>query len=251
MARTKAGEYLTAVEKRQQLGLRAATVRDLTKLWPTWDLDRPGSYEEMVEALIVLAQARNQQSAALAARYYEMFKNVDAPVSGLKLTWGKAVQLAEAPPPSQIRAAINATAKAGVYRALGAGFTREKALQSGLVQVAGSLTRIVMAGGRETLIEAVRQDPVALGWCRVTDYDPCAFCAMLASRGPVYKEEDTAGFEAHDHCVCTAEPFYRNSQWPARSREFHDLWQQTKHDTDTDPLNAFRRAIEGRGQDEE
>jgi hypothetical protein len=36
----------------------------------------------------------------------------------------------------------------------------------------------------------------------------CDFCQMLAGRGEVYSAE-TADFEAHDHCGCTAEPIYR------------------------------------------
>lgn len=49
--------------------------------------------------------------------------------------------------------------------------------------------------------ETAKTGPV-LGYARVLAGEVnCAFCAMLASRGAVYKTEQTAGFEAHDNCV--------------------------------------------------
>lgn len=42
-------------------------------------------------------------------------------------------------------------------------------------------------------------------WARVlTGAENCAFCAMLASRGPAYASEDTASGQWHDHCDCVA-----------------------------------------------
>lgn len=241
MARTREGALLTDLHYRRQFGLRAATVRDIIKLWPMWRLDEPGSYDRLVEAVTVLARMRARDSAALAARYYEMFREVEMP-GGVRLTWGKAAALAEPPTAEQIRAAMDATGRWGVYRALAAGRTPEEAMAIGLVRLSGSIARLALNCGRETVLEAVRRDEAALGWARVTDAKPCAFCAMLASRGPVYKER-TVRFRAHDHCTCTAEPVYEGSNWPGRAREFHDLWQQTKHDRTTSPLNAFRRAL--------
>jgi hypothetical protein len=67
----------------------------------------------------------------------------------------------------------------------------------------GASTRMVMMGGRDTITNAVRTDPVADGWERVIEPGACGFCAMLASRGAVYKES-TVNFRAHDHCHCVA-----------------------------------------------
>jgi hypothetical protein len=58
----------------------------------------------------------------------------------------------------------------------------------------------VMQAGREVV------QRTATRWRRVTDGSPCGFCAMLASRGPVYRSQESAeGY--HAHCGCTAEPF--------------------------------------------
>ena len=52
-------------------------------------------------------------------------------------------------------------------------------------------------------------------WRRVTDGHPCAFCAMLAGRGPVYAE-DTVDFQSHSKCGCTAEMCFESpDEWIA------------------------------------
>jgi hypothetical protein len=101
----------------------------------------------------------------------------------------------------------------------------EVARDESFVEASGAAARHVLTGGRRSLLTLLEDDPQALGWARVTDGDPCSFCAMLASRGPVYKTETAAKFQAHDHCACTAEPVYsRSAPWPGRAREFQQLW---------------------------
>lgn len=115
-----------------------------------------------------------------------------------------------------------------------------------VVNVSGTAGRQVLNGGRDALEELVQADPVALGWARVTDGDPCAFCAMLASRGPVYKSRETAAFLPHDHCACIPEPVYsRSAAWAPGARELRQLWlASTKGYSGKDAVNAFRRAYE-------
>jgi hypothetical protein len=59
---------------------------------------------------------------------------------------------------------------------------------------------------------AMSSDPEARGWQRVTDGSPCAFCAMIAGRGIISKDEGAAAFEAHGHCGCSAEPAFEGSR---------------------------------------
>jgi hypothetical protein len=75
----------------------------------------------------------------------------------------------------------------------------------------GSATRLVMAGGRDTITATTPQDPVAKGWERVIEPGACSFCAMLASRGAVYKES-TVDFRAHDHCHCVARAVFEGQK---------------------------------------
>lgn len=247
MARTQEGRYLTDRQRLRQMGIRSATIRDIIRLWPMWDPDDPASYERFVEAVITLTQARSRDSAALAARYYEMFRDAELP-GGVHMTMGRAAVLAEPASPQQIRVSIDATARATVYRSLGAGYSRQRAMQEGLVRLTGSIGRHVLNGGRDTIIGSAQHDARCLGWARVTDGDPCPFCAMLASRGPVYKEDTVlktfAGRKYHDFCGCTAEPVYEGSEWPGRGREFQSMWNEvTRGFSGQDAVAAWRKAL--------
>lgn len=74
---------------------------------------------------------------------------------------------------------------------------------------------------------------VIIGWARVlTGAENCAFCAMLASRGPVYEEstvltgtkrsESRDGFSFHDHCDCKAVLVVKGQPWEGEE-QFKDL----------------------------
>lgn len=63
-------------------------------------------------------------------------------------------------------------------------------------------------------IDNVRQDPLNPRFARVpTGEKTCDFCIMLASRGPVYLTEESAGAftQFHAHCDCKVVPFFDSS----------------------------------------
>lgn len=140
---------------------------------------------------------------------------------------------------------------------------------------AAAATRHVQNAGRDLIDEVVRSDRRAVGYVRITREDPCSFCAMLASRGPVYRADSFAASDprytgpgehkVHDTCGCTIRPVYTNDpfQWPQQSQDFEQLWRETMAQrakwrdiviTDTrtktsrkmDDRTAFRWAYEGR-----
>lgn len=248
MACTYTGAKLTQWHLQQQLALRALTLRQLARLWPLWNLDDPNSYGLFIEAALPLVATGNRRSAALAAQYYTMFRALELPQS-LQLGWQGIRELPPAPAPAVMRSSLANVTMAGVFNALGAGQNRSQALANGFVRLSGEATRLVLNGERDTILQAVEEDPQALGWMRVSGGDPCAFCAMLLSRGAVYKSEETASFEAHDHCQCGAEPFYEGSKLPRMNRELRELWDRTKIGS-TDPLNDFRRALADREEED-
>jgi hypothetical protein len=86
----------------------------------------------------------------------------------------------------------------------------------------------VMAAGRETV---QRSAPV---WRRVSDGNPCGWCAMLVGRGPVYRSAETAGAgnRYHTRCGCTAEPF--DGRW--------EDWQPTPDEQRM--VDAYRAVFE-------
>ena len=244
MASSEAGRLLTERHRQAQLQVRARALRDYVRLWPIWEGDED-SFAQMVAASLVIVRGYSALSATLAGSYFTSYRLAE----GVR---GEAVpRLAGPIDEGKVTAGLIVTGRDAVAGALDAGRPADEARETALVRTSGSITRQVLNGGRETVLRSVVEDKEALGWGRVTDGDPCAFCAMLAGRGPVY-EEDTVDFEAHDECGCGAEPVYfRDAPWPGRAREFHDMYDealmQARQDgtmatgTSNNLLNTFRR----------
>lgn len=127
------------------------------------------------------------------------------------------------------------------------GRSEREAKAQGLKKASGAASKHVLNGGREVIIVKTELDLAAIGWVRVTDGDPCAFCALLSSRGPAYKTEQAAAFEPHDHCACVPMAVYsKSAPWPGRAREFRRLYDDNvagQH-SGADLLNAWRRFYE-------
>jgi hypothetical protein len=115
--------------------------------------------------------------------------------------------------------------------------------------IAAAALRHVADGGRDTVKDiAFNQDSEALGYIRITKARCCAFCAMLATRGPVY-DEDSFGnsnewfdgdgpAKVHDSCNCSLALVYTDAAWPARSARLAKEWQPGMG------LNEWRRHYE-------
>lgn len=105
--------------------------------------------------------------------------------------------------------------------------------------------RMVLDVGRQTIIDNTNRDRKAHSWARVTEPAPCAFCALLATRGAVYRSEQSADFKSHDHCRCHAEPIFTAYEPPARVREWQALYAQATAGTrGAASLTAFRKAFD-------
>ncbi|HYH54017.1 MAG TPA: hypothetical protein VD761_07795 [Solirubrobacterales bacterium] len=250
MARTEAGRLLTEQHHTAQIQVRARALRDYLRLWPIWNGDEE-SFNQMAAAAIVLVRAYHGLSATLASSYFQSFRLAE------QVAGEAAIRPAGPIDESKVLSGLVVTGRDSVADALRAGRSPEDARRAALTRTSGSITRQVLTGGRETLVRSVAEDKEALGWGRVTDGNPCPFCALLASRGPVYKEE-TVDFEAHDHCTCAAMPFYKGADWPARGREFKALYDRSvrearqarelRRGTSNDLLNAFRRYLNHQGE---
>lgn len=58
--------------------------------------------------------------------------------------------------------------------------------------------------------------------CHPNKNGPCGFCAMLASRGPVYKTSQSAGQRAdkfHRNCFCTVVPVFTSRTWEGKEQQ--------------------------------
>lgn len=88
---------------------------------------------------------------------------------------------------------------------------------------------------------------------RGTSATPCAFCAMLASRGFTYASVSSAmttaggsGFQRyHPNCQCYPIVRYVDaSEAPALNRKFREMWDDAKGRAGSEPtMNVFRRAL--------
>ncbi len=126
-----------------------------------------------------------------------------------------------------VEISLNVTGPIGQKAKRARGKTEREARDISFVESSGAASRHVLTGGRQSLLTLLKADSRVQRWIRVTDGDPCAFCAMLAGRGPVYLTEQSAGFVAHDHCACTAEAVYHDgAPWPGRAVEFRKLWDE-------------------------
>ncbi|MFJ4796940.1 VG15 protein [Kitasatospora purpeofusca] len=122
---------------------------------------------------------------------------------------------------------------------------------------AGAADREALRGGRDLVATASRQDTRVLGWARVTDGDPCAWCAMLASRGAVYKSRESAALKDSDEppvdpedverfhplCHCQTVPVYSRTHFISEdAKRLRADWDRvTRGLTGRDAVAAWRR----------
>lgn len=250
MATTALGAQLTVAHRAAQLAVRARSLQGLMTLWRAVDPTNLGdTIDAFVQAAALLAGNGFDQSAVASARYFESFRVAEG-VAGRA-----APVLARRPAQAVMIGELRGAALSGIIDARRAGMSVDRASSNGLVRVAGQLVKLVLTGGRMTITGSVQSDRVALGWSRVTTGDPCAVCRMLASRGPTYKTEKSADFDAHGHDACTAEPLYetgRASLGPAaeaakykREYDMAQAWARESgtmsKDTTNNQLNNYRR----------
>ena len=72
------------------------------------------------------------------------------------------------------------------------------------------LGRMVADQDRAAIAYNVGRDPSSPRFARHASANACAFCAMNAIRGPIYRSEDAAAKRYHDHCHCIAVPSWGN-----------------------------------------
>lgn len=239
MARTQSGAELTRQHRSLQLALRSATIADLLLLWPVFDPRQLRTYDRFIEVAAILIATRYLDSVGLAARYFRDFRAAE------QAAGASFPLLADPLDPERVATSLRATGLTQTIRSIQTGRTPELAAQQGFVAASGAATRLILNGGRDTLLESIRVDTEAQRWARISDGDPCFFCAMLVSRGAVYTEQSVR-FEAHDHCGCVPEPFYPGSE-PPLTKQFRDLWDTTTRGLyGREAVNAFRAAVEQR-----
>lgn len=147
----------------------------------------------------------------------------------------------------QVLTSMRVTGPVAFKKAITDGKDERQALASMATQMAGAAEKTVLRADRDTVMATAEASGEIVGWRRVSDGDPCAWCAMLLSRGAVYKSGRTAGdsrfggSEYHDHDRCTAEPLYEHEDEPPEVAALYQLWLKvTAGKSGADALRAWR-----------
>ena len=210
MALTSEGAVLTDRHRRAQVRLAITADSQARRMWDaTLDVnDLKGSQPIWKNAVLDLMQVWWKVSADTAAQYLPRFREAETGEPG-----GVEVGV----PRFDRRQASRRIDWAGATNVLwhiARGETQEAAYEAARSLFLGMFHEAVLTGGRTTIERWAKKDPRAIGWRRVSDGDPCAFCAMLVTRGPVYTSQACAGLSArtgekyHPHCGCTIEVVY-------------------------------------------
>lgn len=304
MATTPEGQQLTEQHRLDQVAIKAAFLAQFVQMWPllSWQaID--ATFAAWVHAVMPVLRVFRLRSARRSERYYRDFRLLEAPAAARlnpppPIKYSPTVPLDDlvvdvvrdirnAEPDRGVTApsidwtefdrraehSLLVTGPGELKRQASMGRFEEQAKDRALVTASGSASRHVLVGGREVQMELNDSDDAILGYVRVTDGDPCAFCAMLASRGVTWRPYSRKSFvesdsrfkknpkfagisreeaKVHDNCACQLEPVYVSAGniWPGRSREFRELWiSSTTGYSGKDAINAFRRAYEQQRRD--
>jgi hypothetical protein len=258
------------------------------QLFPLWGLMR---FEELddttvpwLQASLPIIQRAYQQSQHVTARFVQNYRwalnaeaepiefvlpRVEIPAGvpvhrGQQLEWDPLKGI-EAPAFNNQQVATNLVVNGPVKVKAAMPGPEQDLMEAAQVQSTGAAIRQAANGGREVTKQAVKRDRIAIGWARVTDAAPCYYCALLASRGAVYKENSFAAsdqrFKAnpdgsglnpemyndvakvHDNCRCMLRPVYFKYQaMDSEAKHYLRLWNKVAGGrSNANAIKEFRR----------
>lgn len=225
---------LTDAHRRRQVRLAITADSQARRIWDsTLDINNLKDTQPIWKrAIIDLIAKWYGLSANMAANYLPQYRKacIGTPDSGVTLAIPR-FDREQAAKQFDWMGAIN------VMWHLAKGQTEEAAYQAARSLFLGMFHEAVLTGGRQTIKEWAKADKRAIGWRRVSDGNPCAFCAMLVSRGPVYTSEERAKerdkskrdsepgtdyAEYHAHCGCSVEVVYGDWQPTEQEQQWID-----------------------------
>ncbi len=229
MAETRLGAALTDAHRVAQVGLSAEAIASSRMLWPMLDpTNLAGTKPEWMALQMTLMKVYDGKSASLAAAYLSEYRSAElgdssGPIAGLDdFDAERVFGSMDAMGPGKI---AQHTGQAGAWQVDSGGVSDLRGVSAKLAAAkafpafAGAVQRHVLGGGRRVVAESAGRDGRSGGWRRVTDADPCTFCAMLVTRGPVYHSKAAAmGLtKYHDKCGCGVEIVY--GKWRPTKQE--------------------------------
>lgn len=197
MARTPAGKRLTDLHRTTQARIATELAATLLPLWRILDIqDLKGTSEAWIAAAIGAIEASRATSIATTGAYLRAFRLLEAK--------GAAPFTLPTAPALDHGAAATSLLVTGPYALMskvGAGMPLERAVSQAFAGSTSSAGRLALNGGRELTLGAIKADPRATSYQRITSPGACAFCEEIAS-------VSDGDFQCHDGCNCQAEPVY-------------------------------------------
>lgn len=238
MALTPAGVALTAGYQRHISAMAAATGIAVADAMDDIDVDDiGGAHQYAVKKAADAIQAGTRQGRALTAQYltrYARAEDIDLPPlpAVRPIARQDAVRTAFYSGPVRAKTLI----RRGISGEQAVAEMRDWAAQWGRTRVESASRDYVIQSARRTRLKCRR----------VIAGKTCAFCSMLAARGPVYTE-DTVTFRAHRCCDCTWEICKETpNEWLKRSATSRELRINAAYQEAAANIHASGEALSGR-----
>jgi len=237
VAATAEGRRLTEGHRRAQLAVLAPLMRQFVAEWSSDNAFSGAAFTAWLSMFAPEISAAYALSAQAAERYY-------AALRGAERVPGPGVR-AIVPPPAPA-ALVERLVRFGpdvVAGLVASGKSEPEATKVVKQQLVLAVTKEVLAGGRDSISAHMAADTRVRGWQRVPAAGCCAFCAMVASRGPVFRSRQAAGGgkQWHPGCRCQPEPVWsRRSKLTPEAQRHAALWDKVRPGS----FREFRRAYE-------
>lgn len=217
--------------------VRRLALAELQGFWSTLNLSDATRVAREAEAFLpLLIRQYGDVAMTVAADFYETQREA-AGVAG-RFT----AVLGDGAPP--------AAAEASARWAVGPLFGDSPDGTSALGRLGVALDRLSLQDGRRVIHDSMARDPAQGRVARVpTGPSTCAFCLMLASRGPVYESIESAGggdagkYHANDDCVPT--PVWSDTDLPSDylPEELYARYEQARQRADSGSPKAILAAL--------
>lgn len=217
-----------------QRGVRRLILRDLAAWWATVEDLSPSQVKREAEQFLpLLAETYGEVSATVAADFYDDARAESA--AQRRYTSGLADN------------------DAADYAARNAGWATAPIFTGGAAIAVGRMAivtdKAALQVGRNTVMHNVSRDPSRPRFARVPVGKTCAWCLMLASRGPVYRSAESAGAAGQyhgGHCDCQPVPSWDqgNDLPPSYDEgELYGLYDRARADASSGSPKDIAKAI--------
>lgn len=222
MASTAAGRLLTDEHRKAQVLLSVPLVESSKQIWDSLlsldDLD--GSSNLWASVQLESMRSSYGRSQALAEPYISEYRFAEI---GQRSGFIATPSFNAAGAAVTLRVAGPIAVKSFIKR----GYAPDQAYRMARDGFAGRAQEWALRGGRATVMQTGKGDRRAIGSRRVSDGNPCAFCAMLVVRDlESYRRVANNDFKAHAHCGCTEELIYGENDHSDEEVDWIDSYRQ-------------------------